>query len=246
VAVGWEGVGCLVMASPILLGLASLGAGVGLATARGRPTVRQLSPLLLLVVPGLVAADVARPPQPPALSVVSSIRVAAPIETVWQNVLAFPPITSAPPPIFALVAMPKEARIDGRGPGAIRRCIFTNGTFVEPIEVWNAPHELTFGVKEQPRHLDEYGDFQRGQFLLTANPDGTTTLTGTTWYRLKVYPTFYFNAWAKVFLHAIHLRVLEHVKEQAERPTAIARQAAAQPDWMATANETCNCTRHLP
>src|SRR5258708_4302410 len=46
------------------------------------------------------------------------------------------------------------------------RCVFTNGTFVEPIEVWNAPRELTFGVAEQPRHLDEYGDIQRGQFLL--------------------------------------------------------------------------------
>jgi hypothetical protein len=140
--------------------------------------------------------------------------------------------------------MPKRAQIDGRGPGAIRRCVFTNGTFVEPIEVWDEPTELTFGVAEQPHHLDEYGDIQRGQFLLSPNPDGSTTLTGTTWYRLKVFPTVYWDRWTKLFLHAIHLRVLDHVKRLSEHPGMAARESAAQPAWMEAANETCACTRH--
>src|SRR5207237_1153813 len=101
-----------------------------------------------------------------------------------------------------------------------------------------------FGVAEQPQHLTEYGDIQRGQFLLTQNPDGTTTLTGTTWYRLKVFPTAYWDAWAKRFLHAIHLRVLDHVKRISENPTAVIASPTVQPDWMTASNATCNCTRH--
>jgi hypothetical protein len=40
--------------------------------------------------------------------------------------------------------------------GALRRCIFTNGTFEEPIQVWRAPRELTFGVRKQPAAVDDY------------------------------------------------------------------------------------------
>jgi uncharacterized membrane protein YhaH (DUF805 family) len=245
VAVAWEGMACVIMAFPILALIGALGAWVGWLVGRGPRVVQMAAPLMILLVPALVGVDVVRPPQPAPLAVVSEVVVHAPLETVWKNVVSFPPIDSTPPAIFAIVAMPLEARIDGRGPSAIRRCVFTNGTFVEPIEVWNEPRELTFGVAEQPHHLDEYGDIERGQFLLSANADGTTTLRGTTWYRLKVFPTAYWDAWAKKFLHAIHLRVLDHVKRISEDPSRVAAAApAAQPDWMAASNETCNCTRH--
>jgi uncharacterized membrane protein YhaH (DUF805 family) len=243
-AVAWEGVACLVMAFPILLILGALGAWVGWLVGWGPRFLQMAAPLMLPLAPTLVGLDVVRPPHPAPLKVVSTVVVKAPPETVWKNVVSFPPIDSPPAAIFALVAMPLEARIDGREIGAIRRCVFTNGTFVEPIEVWNAPRELTFGVAEQPHHLDEYGDIQRGQFLLTPNPDGTTSLTGTTWYRLKVFPTAYWDAWAKTFLHAIHMRVLDHVKRLSEEPGKVVTAPAPQPDWMSTANETCACTRH--
>jgi hypothetical protein len=109
--------------------------------------------------------------------------------------------------------------------------------------VWDEPRELSFGVAEQPDHLAEYLDVKRGQFLLTDNHDGTTTLRGTTWYALKVFPTVYWSGWAQTFLHAIHLRVLEHVKRLSEQPDE-ALAAAAMPSWMAASNATCNCTRH--
>src|SRR5439155_13802758 len=128
--------------------------------------------------------------------------------------------------------MPIEARIDGRDPGATRRCVFTNGEFEEPITVWDEPRELTFGVRRQPQNLDHYIDVERGQFLLTGNPDGTTTLRGTTWYALRLFPVGYWRRWTETFLHAIHLRVLEHVKRLSEHPGASVAQAAQQPPWM--------------
>lgn len=241
--IGWEGLACIVMALPILVGMGALGAWVGWMCAR-TPSWQAAAPLLLLALPALCGADLLRPPQPAPLAVVSTVTVAAPPEEVWRNVISFPPIDSPPAPIFAIVAMPIEARIDGHDPGATRRCVFTNGTFVEPIQVWDAPRELTFGVEKQPEHLDEYIAVEKGQFLLTANPDGTTTLRGTTWYRLKVFPTAYWSAWAQTFLHAIHLRVLDHVKRLSEHRGPRLTQAADMPRWMQASNETCDCTRH--
>jgi hypothetical protein len=121
--------------------------------------------------------------------------------------------------------------------------VFTNGTFVEPIQVWNAPRELTFGVASQPEHLADYIDVVKGQFLLDDNGDGTTTLRGTTWYRVKVFPIAYWSLWSDRLLHAIHLRVLEHVKRLSENAPA-QTASAGMPPWMASANATCSCTRH--
>jgi hypothetical protein len=241
----WEGMACVIMATPILIACATLGAWLGWATARRRPLAQTLAPLIVQLIPALVGVDLVRTHDPAPLSVTSRVVVRAPRERVWQNVVAFPPINTPPAPIFAIVAMPIEARIDGHDPGATRRCIFTNGEFVEPIEVWDAPRELRFGVEREPMNLGEYADIVGGRFLISDNGDGTTTLEGTTWYRLKVFPTFYWSAWAGTLLHAIHLRVLDHIARLAEHPHAtVATTAPPQPAWMATANETCACTRH--
>jgi hypothetical protein len=240
-ALGWEGLGCLVMAFPITFGLAALGGLVGWASAKS-PMIQNMAPLAMLVaLPVLGGAQLMNPPAPSPLSVVSTVRIAAPPSVVWKNVVSFPRIESPPPAVFAIVAMPLEARIDGHDPGATRRCIFTNGTFVEPIEVWDEPRQLTFGVAEQPRHLDEYIHVKKGQFLLEDNHDGTTTLVGTTWYELRVFPAPYWSWWSERLLHAIHMRVLDHIARLSEQRSFA---SAPMPAWMQSANQTCACTRH--
>ena len=72
--------------------------------------------------------------------------------------------TPSPDAIFAIVPMPLEARIDGRGVGAMRHCMFTNGVFDEPIAVWREGRELTFGVALGPSGIGGYLDVTRGQF----------------------------------------------------------------------------------
>ena len=56
----------------------------------------------------------------------------------------------------------------------------------------------------------------RGQFILQDNGDGTTTVTGTSWYHLYVYTTAYFNCWTEDIVRHVHLRVMEHIKTLAE------------------------------
>lgn len=57
---------------------------------------------------------------------------------------------------------------------------------------------------------------KRGQFKLTALPNGNTLLEGATWYGHRIQPDFYWRWWSDHIIHKIHLGVLEHIKAQAE------------------------------
>jgi hypothetical protein len=56
----------------------------------------------------------------------------------------------------------------------------------------------------------------RGEFRLAAPPDGRTRLAGGTWYVLRIQPRSYWSLWADGFVGKIHLRVLEHIRREAE------------------------------
>ena len=53
---------------------------------------------------------------------------------------------------------------------------------------------------------------RRGEFRLTALPEGRTRLEGSTFYTLAIYPEMYWVGWSEALLHAIHHRVLSHIK----------------------------------
>jgi hypothetical protein len=227
-----EGMICLLMAAPIGFFLVFLGAVVGYAI-QARPWINRDSPLLmialLLTLPAVMGAETAIDPEPPLLAVTTSIEIDAPPEKVWRHVLAFPPLPEPDDWLFqAGVAYPTRADIHGNGPGAVRHCVFSTGTFVEPIEIWDEPKLLRFSVTDQPEplrewspfyihppHLDHYLVSRRGQFLLVAFPDGRTRLEGTTWYTNRMWPAAYWQWWSDYIIQRIHRRVLVHIRAQA-------------------------------
>ena len=55
-------------------------------------------------------------------------------------VVSFPPLAEPGDRLFRTgIAYPTRAEIHGHGVGAVRHCVFSTGTFVEPIEVWDEP-----------------------------------------------------------------------------------------------------------
>jgi uncharacterized membrane protein YhaH (DUF805 family) len=232
-----EGVICVLMAAPFALGLAALGGMLGyhIQARHWRP---KQSPavlsLVILLVPASFRAEHVAALRPPVFEVRTAIEVNAPPEKVWNEVVAFAEI---PPPKELLfragIAYPIRAEISGRGVGAVRHCIFSTGPFVEPIEVWDEPRLLRFGVTANPAPLNEmtpYGHIdaphlhgyfvsEKGQFLLTALPGGRTRLEGTTWYQHTMWPAAYWHLWSDYIIHKIHFRVLEHIRDEAEAAT---------------------------
>jgi uncharacterized membrane protein YhaH (DUF805 family) len=234
ILVAMEGVICVLMAAPFALALAAVGGMIGYTIqerhwgANQRPAMLSI---VLFLVPLSFGVEHAAALQPPVYMVRTAIEVNAPPEKVWNQVVAFAEI---PPPTELLfragIAYPIRAEISGHGVGAVRHCIFSTGPFAEPIEVWDEPRLLKFSVTANPAPLNElspYGNIQpthlhgyfvskQGQFLLTALPGGRTRLEGTTWYQHTMWPAAYWHLWSDYIIHRIHLRVLEHIREEAE------------------------------
>ncbi len=238
VLIAVEGIICVLMAAPFALALAALGGALGYAIQarhwRPKQTPAMFS-ILILLVPAWFGAERAAALRPPVYEVRTAIEVNAPTKKVWNEAVAFADI---PPPKELLfrsgVAYPIRSEITGHGVGAlgaVRQCIFSTGPFVEPIEVWDEPHLLKFGVTASPAPLNEltpYGHIdaphlhgyfvsEEGQFLLTALPGGRTRLEGATWYHNAMWPATYWHWWSDYIIRKIHSRVLEHIRAQAER-----------------------------
>jgi uncharacterized membrane protein YhaH (DUF805 family) len=233
--VALEGVICVLMAAPLAILLAVVGGWLGYAIQSNywgpsRQSPGMLSAVLLLT-PALFGVERAAALQPEIFVVHSSVEVNAPPQEVWNKVVAFKEIGAPRELLFrAGIAYPIRAEIAGRGAGAIRRCVFSTGPFVEPIQVWDEPRLLKFGVTEnpppmnelspyanlRPPHLHGYFVSKQGQFELTALPGGRTRVTGTTWYRHTMWPAAYWHLWSDYIIHRIHMRVLEHIRDEAE------------------------------
>jgi hypothetical protein len=226
-----EGVVCLIMALPIAAVLGIMGAYVGRSIALRGSGIAFGAAAMFLVVPTGAAVDKATTSAPPTYEVVTTIDVAAPPEVVWKRVVQFGEIEAPLPWYFrAGIAYPVSATISGQGVGAIRRCEFSTGAFIEPITVWDEPRRLAFGVVEQPPPLTELSIYSKvyaphvngffrshqGEFRLIALANGGTRLQGHTWYSVAVYPQGYWRAISEALLHKIHRRVLDQVKLEAE------------------------------
>jgi len=223
-----EGVICIAMALPVLLPAGMLGALVGRAI-RGEHVASRAAIMLAVAVPGASALERGLL-RPPLREVATAIEIDAPPAAVWEHVLGFADLPEVPPWFFRLgIAYPVRARIEGTGPGAVRRCEFSTGAFVEPITVWDPPRRLAFDVVSQPPPMHEWSPYRdlhpphldatmrsrRGEFRLVALPGGRTRLEGSTWYELDLAPQAYWSIWSDLLVHRIHRRVLEHIRREA-------------------------------
>jgi hypothetical protein len=234
-ALVFEGMICLMMAVPIALPLAALGGACGYAVQKRRwfqTDAPVALSLVLLFAPGVEWAEHVAVRPNPTFVVHTAIDIQAPPEKVWKEVVAFSEI---PPPtewmFRAGIAYPVRAEMRGTGLGAERHCVFSTGAFVEPIQVWDEPRRLKFSVTSNPPPLQEWTLYSHvepphlhgflmsegGQFLLTPLPNGGTRLEGTTWYQHGLWPAAYWHVWSDAIIHRIHLRVLRHIRDGAER-----------------------------
>ena len=76
--------------------------------------------------------------------------------------------------------------------------------------------ELTPYRDIRPPHLQHSFRSVKGEFELIAISGGKTRLIGRTWYTLDLGPSVYWKGWTDEIIHRIHLRVLEHIRNNTE------------------------------
>ena len=214
-----EGVICLIIVSPLLLFFIFLGALLGRWLFQYSNNRLNLS--LIPFALAFLAIDVLSPHHYEN-SVSDRVLIHAPPSRVWGHLAAVPLITEKPN--FWLFQMglpyPVASTVSGAGVGARRRCVFSHHrVFEEQITEWQPGRRLTFDITRQPRDPEILGHarVERGQFVLQDNHDGTTTLIGTSWYELYVYPSWYYDLWARSIAQQVHIRVMNHIKTVCEQ-----------------------------
>ena len=214
-----EEVICLLIVSPLIFAFIITGVFIGRAMFKKRNQNLNVSIVSLLFM--LFIVDSVSKHQYENL-VSDVVIVNAPPTEVWKHVVAFDRIEKKENYWLFNMGMPSPvaASVDGYYEGAGRKCIFSNGyIFDEKMVSYKPAQDLTFDIVKQPRDPEIMGhiDILRGQFILKNNGNGTTTLTGNSWYRLYVFPVWYYDLWAKSITRNVHLRVMDHIKFLSEK-----------------------------
>ena len=231
-ALAMEGLICILMAFPIAIVISFIGSLVAysIQSIELKNAFRLYSLNVLFITATFITENSVNT-VPEIYELKTSVVIQSPPDKVWKNLVAFNEMAPPTELLFkAGIAYPQNAKIFGHGKGAIRHCNFTTGSFIEPITTWDEPRLLQFDVWQQPvpltelsfykhvnaPHLENFFSSVKGQFLLTETKDHQTLLSGTTWYKNKMWPAPYWKLWSDAILHKIHLRVLNHIKKTTE------------------------------
>jgi hypothetical protein len=227
----FEGIVCIAMAAPIALPLAAFGGWLAYFVQRRSEQTPQIAGALLLFLPFMMYGEHRARTEARQISVSTGIVIHAPADRVWQSVIHLASVPKPESVIFHSVAYPIRTGLEGSGLGATRQCVFSTGSIVEPIKVWDPGRELRFSVVSQPplmRELTPYSDVhpphlkleylrsREGQFILTPQANGTTLLTGTSYYESRLWPGEYWQLWTDMIAHQVHQVVLREIKRQSE------------------------------
>ncbi len=234
IGIALDGLICVLMAAPIAIALAVFGAYLAMVVQSVQKLETKSGAVLglFLAIPILASGEFFKPLPTPEFQTHTSIEISSPPDLVWKRIIAFPRIDAPLNPLFRVgISYPLEAQIVGSGLSADRKCIFSSGSFHEPILAWEQGKHFAFGVSAEPplmkelspygeirvRHLED-NDFRplRADFYLTELPGGHTQLDGITTYQNRMWPAAYWRIWTDGIVHQIHYRVFRQVKDLAE------------------------------
>ena len=223
-----EGVVCACMALPFALLLLLLGSYAGhrlLELKWGKENPPRLMASVLIVFPlamvtGGTTNELSGLRQVQTRKIVS----AAPDE-IWPLLYN---MKRLPEPEFwmfqAGVAHPVEIRTDGDR----RYCVLSTGEMPERITISERNRVLEFEVldtpptmkelnpffESRPAHLTGYFECVRGRFELRPLGNGRTEIVGTSWYRHRFAPAWYWNLWCDAIVHNVHREVISEIERR--------------------------------
>ncbi len=212
-----EGIVCIIMASPLLLGIMVLGVAFGETTKKISNRIVRIGIMPLVVL--FTVYDASTAPKILHDAIIDSIVINAPPDTVWKYLTAAPVNTNSSAYWLWQAGLPAPNQLYVNEAHDNLEFRLSHGIkFIARITKFAPQHELAFAITEQAHHPEVYGhiSFDRGSFTLHDNGDNTTTLTATGHYSVLIAPSTYFNLWMIDIIHHVHARVFTHIKSLAE------------------------------
>lgn len=238
IAMAWEGVLCIIMASPLYFGMAILGAvTVGVIAEVRKKRVPPPMVMSALVLPLAVAPMEARfAPASETRTVETDVFIAADPATVWTQVVRVPRLHAEEQrtSFFHRIGIPRplEATLSHDGVGGIREASFEGGVrFHERITEWEAERRLGFDIEADvasisPDILDrhvrvggEYFDVFHGRFDLEPAPGGTR-LRLSSHHRLSTRFNGYAGLWTDAVMRDVQSHICRVIQKRSEDTAA--------------------------
>jgi hypothetical protein len=233
--VGWEGLICLVLWTPICMILSSLGGlAAGLLRRFGSKKIQPLVLAFSLVLPFAVTPLENRVPLPDERRLVqTAIEIDAPVDTVWKNIERVPKIVPGEHrwSFFHAIGFPRpvEATLSHEGLGGVRHATFEGGVlFVETITDWEPGKRLAFSIHADPesipqKTLDEhvtvggrYFDVLEGVYEIEPIAPGRVILHLASTHRLSTHLNLYSGLWTDLIMRNVQEYILEILKRRCE------------------------------
>jgi uncharacterized protein DUF805 len=228
-----EGIVCIVLVSPLAIGLALLGGLLGRAIAIYSRRSPQQATFGLALVPLMFGLESVLPPAI-QFETQSTIGINAAPGAVWAA-LVHTDLSDAPVPLlFRLgVAYPLRGEILGEGVGAVRRGEFSTGTADQRVTEWVPGRKLAFVMMNQvpamrelspyahvhAPHVSGYFSTTYTSFELLPRADGGTDVVEHTTHELRLEPVLYWLPVARWVVNENNARVLAHIKRNVEGRT---------------------------
>lgn len=232
-AIGVEGLICVVMMTPIFLIMALVGGTLAWAVRKVRDRRLRASALLaVLLLPYAAGPVEQRIPQMQSRRVVENrIRIHADEVAVWRQIIRVPAIRPEEyrTTFIHRIGFPRpiEATLSHEGVGGVREASFERGVlFRETVTEWEPRRRLSFTIAVDSiptRTLDqhvtvggEYFDVLDGTYEIVPIGPGETELRLWSTHRLSTHFNAYAALWTDFVMRQIQGNILEVVRARAE------------------------------
>jgi hypothetical protein len=234
-ALGWEGLICVLMLVPAMMILATVGGLVAVGVRRLMGRDGQVRSAVAMALLPFLAAPIEqfREQAEEVVEVHNVIDVAASPDRVWREVRSVPRIAESEHSGSWMHRMgfprPVEAVLEGEGVGSVRIARFERDlVFVERVTQWEEGKRIAFTIRADtanipPTTLDEhvtiggpYFDVLDGRYEIELRPDGTVRLHLSSRQRLSTRFNWYASLWTKRVMSELQTYILRIVKRRAE------------------------------
>lgn len=232
-AIGVEGLICVVMMTPVFLVMALLGGMLAWIVRKVRDRRLRSSALLaVLLLPYLAGPLEHRMPQLQSRRVVENrIRIRADADAVWRQIIRVPAIRPEEyrTTFIHRIGFPRpiEATLSHEGVGGVREASFERGVlFRETVTEWVPRTRMSFTIAVDSiptRTLDqhvtvggEYFDVLDGTYEIVPLGPGETELRLWSTHRLSTHFNAYASLWTDFVMRQIQGNILQVVRARAE------------------------------
>jgi hypothetical protein len=223
-AMGFEGVICILMAVGLIILPTFLGCLIGYALSRASES-HKLSVFLMIFIinPGALTYDVSDTTKIESIAQISTI-VNASVFEVWQTLIQ--KVVFNKSSNFFLksgVSYPLDMEIIEKDASKFLACNTNNGKTLFKIDslIENQKilpmRELTMYHDLEAAHLHGYFESDYGTFEIQPINEKQCLLIAKTQYKYAITPAFYWKWWSDYLLNTMHENVLNKVKEIAEQ-----------------------------